>query len=233
MTTVLDPHADTPQNPPETPLTFEQFLAWVEEDDYAEWVDGEVVFKGAERATHQDLLGFLAGALGSYVEDHDAGEFITSPYLMKLARSARAPDITFIAKAKEHRLQEYFLDGPADIAIEIVSSSSATRDRGTKYGEYEAGGVREYWIIDLDTKRADFLVLDAVVFCPDCGWRKPARQIFDHTLDSLGATPGQCVFVGDDPRWDVAGPLGVGMEAVLIDRKTQTLPDVLPFQREP
>ena len=69
--------------------------------------------------------------------------------------------------------------------------------------------------------------VDVVVFCPDCGWRKPARQIFEHALDRLGATPDRCVFVGDHPRWDVVGPQGVGMEAGLIDRATQTLPDVL------
>ena len=69
--------------------------------------------------------------------------------------------------------------------------------------------------------------VDAAVFCPDCGWRKPARQIFEHTLERLGARPAQCVFVGDDPRWDVAGPQAVGIEAVLIDRKTQTLADAL------
>ncbi len=70
-------------------------------------------------------------------------------------------------------------------------------------------------------------VVDVLVFCPDCGWRKPARQIFDHTLARLGAMPEQCMFVGDDPRWDIVGPQAVGMEAVLIDRRTQTLPDVL------
>ncbi len=70
-------------------------------------------------------------------------------------------------------------------------------------------------------------VIDVLVFCPDCGWRKPARQIFGHALGMLGAAPEQCVFVGDDPRWDIVGPQAVGMEAVLIDRRTQTLPDVL------
>jgi Uma2 family endonuclease len=30
-----------------------------------------------------------------------------------------------------------------------------------KYTEYEAGGVREYWIIDADSRRADFFVRDA------------------------------------------------------------------------
>ena len=69
--------------------------------------------------------------------------------------------------------------------------------------------------------------VDLAVFCTDCGWRKPARQIFDYTLEKLGATPGQCVFVGDDPRWDIAGPQAIGMDALLIDRRTQTLPDLL------
>lgn len=58
-------------------------------------------------------------------------------------------------------LQRNFLDGPADLAVEIVSPESILRDRGTKYAEYEAGGVREYWILDPETQRADFFVLDA------------------------------------------------------------------------
>jgi putative hydrolase of the HAD superfamily len=60
--------------------------------------------------------------------------------------------------------------------------------------------------------------LDATVFCRDAGWRKPARPIFDYTLERVGATPQDCLFVGDDPRWDLVGPRGAGIEAVLIDR---------------
>jgi putative hydrolase of the HAD superfamily len=60
--------------------------------------------------------------------------------------------------------------------------------------------------------------VDAVVFCADAGWRKPARQIFAFTLAKLRVCPQDCVFVGDDPRWDLAGPRSVGMEAVLLDR---------------
>lgn len=60
--------------------------------------------------------------------------------------------------------------------------------------------------------------VDVTVFCTDCGWRKPARQVFDYALAKMDVTPEQCIFIGDDPRWDVAGPQLVGMEALLINR---------------
>jgi putative hydrolase of the HAD superfamily len=64
--------------------------------------------------------------------------------------------------------------------------------------------------------------VDAAFFCGDCGWRKPAPQIFEYVLGSLGVTAGQCLFVGDDPRWDLAGPQAVGMPAVIVDRTGAT-----------
>jgi FMN phosphatase YigB (HAD superfamily) len=38
-------------------------------------------------------------------------------------------------------------------------------------------------------------------------------------MERLDVTPGQCVFVGDHPEWDLAGPRSVGMEAILLDRR--------------
>jgi putative hydrolase of the HAD superfamily len=61
--------------------------------------------------------------------------------------------------------------------------------------------------------------MDAVVFCRDVGWRKPAKQIFEYALKKLTALPQECVFVGDDPRWDVIGPQAIGISSIIIDRK--------------
>lgn len=61
--------------------------------------------------------------------------------------------------------------------------------------------------------------VDAAIFCRDVGWRKPARPIFEFTLKKLKSLPQHCIFVGDDPRWDLVGPRAVGIEAVLIDRQ--------------
>jgi len=60
--------------------------------------------------------------------------------------------------------------------------------------------------------------MDLVAFHGDVGWRKPARRIFEFALERLRVELCECIFVEDDPRWDLAGPRAVGMEAVLIDR---------------
>ncbi len=52
----------------------------------------------------------------------------------------------------------------------------------------------------------------------DCGWRKPAPQPFFAALAHFEARPEECIFVGDDPRWDVSGAVECGLEAVLLDR---------------
>jgi Uma2 family endonuclease len=42
--------------------------------------------------------------------------------------------------------------GAPDWVIEIASPSTAKRDIGIKLQEYKKAGVREYWIVDPDTK---------------------------------------------------------------------------------
>lgn len=60
--------------------------------------------------------------------------------------------------------------------------------------------------------------LDAAVFCADVGWRKPDARIFRRALALLGVGAPDAVFVGDDPRWDVAGPAPLGIQTILLQR---------------
>lgn len=62
---------------------------------------------------------------------------------------------------------------------------------------------------------------DHLTFCRDVGWRKPARQVFEHVLRLFDCDPEECYFVGDHPKWDIAGPRAVGIDAILIDRHDQ------------
>jgi Uma2 family endonuclease len=136
--------------PPDAPVSFEEFLAWAPDQVQAEWVDGDILIMSPASTEHQRLHGFLFTLLRLFVELRQLGEVFSAPFLMRLpARpSGREPDIVFLATEHADRLRETYLDGPADLVVEIVSPESDARDRGEKFVEYEAAGIPEYWLID-------------------------------------------------------------------------------------
>jgi len=136
-------------------MTYEQFLAWADEDTHAEWVNGEVVMTSPASMRHQEISLFLATVLGDYVSTRDLGTVVQPPFQMKLEHG-REPDLLFVSKSNRERLRETYLDGPADLVVEIASPESGGRDRGEKFYEYARGGVAEYWLIDPDTRWAEF-----------------------------------------------------------------------------
>jgi Uma2 family endonuclease len=139
-------------------MTYEEFLDWADEDTLAEWVEGEVVMTSPASDRHQDIVRFLLSVFSVFVESHALGIVRSAPFQMKLERrpSGREPDLLFVAREHLERLKETYLDGPADLVVEIISTESQARDRGVKFYEYEAGGVLEYWLIDPARKWAEF-----------------------------------------------------------------------------
>ena len=139
-------------------LSFEEFLADYSDGSHVEWVDGEVISMAAASLPHFQLMLFLATLLKRFVRHHALGEIVGDPYVMKLGPGlpGRAPDLAFVATAHAARLRTNFLDGPADLVIEIVSPDDPKRDYVTKFREYEAAGIPEYWIIDPQAQRAEF-----------------------------------------------------------------------------
>ena len=147
-------------------MTYEEFLAWADEDTYAEWVDGDIVMVSPASTRHQDIVRFLGTVMSTYAEIRDLGRVILPPFQMKLPNSGREPDIIFVAKEHLDRLRETYLDGPADLVVEIVSPESGARDRGEKFYEYETAGIPEYWLIDPTREIAEFYVLERSHYRP-------------------------------------------------------------------
>lgn len=141
--------------------TFEAFIEWVDEDTSAEWFDGEVVFMSPASTRHQLIIGLLAAVIRAFVEVHRLGVVLSAPYKMKLGRYGPEPDLLFVANEHLDRVRETFLDGPADLVIEVISFESIGRDRGRKFIAYEAAGIPEYWLLDPAREVAEFYQLGA------------------------------------------------------------------------
>jgi len=145
-------------------MTYEEFLAWADEDVHAEWINGEVIVHMPPKERHQDVVTFLAALLRFFVDFSRLGKVLTAPFEMKVNPDApaREPDLLFVAQDNLERLTEERLAGPADLIVEIISDDSVLRDRAEKFHAYQEAGVQEYWIIDPrpGKERADFWVLD-------------------------------------------------------------------------
>lgn len=153
-----------PQGERRLQMDYEDFSKNVNENIHAEWVNGETIFFMPPGTKHQQLVAFLFKLLGIFVDHFHLGELLTAPYEMKVSpdSNAREPDILFIDQANLDRLTEKRLSGPADLIVEVISPESVYRDRSDKFDEYEAAGVREYWVVDArpGKERIDFWVLD-------------------------------------------------------------------------
>lgn len=117
-------------------------------DSYHEWIEGVVIHMSPASSTHQRLIEYLLMLLKAYLVLDPRGRVISQPFVMRLERSFREPDLQVILNDNPHQFTETAMLGPADICVEVVSEESQTRDYGDKFAEYEAAGVREYWIID-------------------------------------------------------------------------------------
>ncbi len=60
------------------------------------------------------------------------------------------PDIIVVCDAS--KLDERCCNGAPDLVVEILSKSNQKHDLHTKFELYEEGGVKEYWIADLQNK---------------------------------------------------------------------------------
>lgn len=145
-----------PLMPPARKLTFEEFLLEFD-GQHAEWLpDGTVEILPEESMTHIQLRLDLTELLDVYLHatgwGHQLSRFLQRP---APPLPVRQPDIMIVASERLELILQSCFYGPADIAIEIVSPDSVGSDYGSKFHEYEAGGIQEYWIIDPDRRVAD------------------------------------------------------------------------------
>ena len=160
MTTVMQ--TSVPANT-QAKISYEEFLERTDENSHVEWIEGEVVEMSPISNRHQQVGAYLLTLLQLYANMRGLGEVRYEPFQMKSAPDlpGRSPDIMFVAEANMSRIKNTYLEGPADLVVEIISPESRARDRGDKFFEYEAAGIPEYWLLDPIREQAEFYQLGA------------------------------------------------------------------------
>lgn len=120
----------------------------------AELIDGQIYYMALPSRIHQRISGKLYQIIANYIDSKGGKcEIYAAPFAVFLNKDDLdylEPDISVICDLS--KLNEKGCHGAPDWVIEIVSPTSKTRDYYKKLVKYGAAGVKEYWIVDPDTK---------------------------------------------------------------------------------
>ena len=138
----------------ETALKAEQkkrqgFYEIIDESKKMEFINGEIYFQSPAKLWHTNAVGNLSQLLGAYVAANDLGIVGIEKLLISLSRNDYEPDVCFFSKEKSKEFSPRQMQFPSpDLVVEVLSESTERYDRETKFQDYAAHGIAEYWIVD-------------------------------------------------------------------------------------
>ncbi len=141
-------------------FTYEDYKHTPEDKRY-ELIDGDLIMVPAPKVTHQRNSKKLARLFDDFVEEHELGEVFIAPCDVVLSNTdVVQPDILFVSNERSYIVTEDNIRGAPDLVVEVLSPSTAQRDRTLKRTLYALHGVSEYWQADTDAKSVTVLTLE-------------------------------------------------------------------------
>ncbi len=129
------------------------FYRIVEENKKMEFINGEIIFHSPVRLQHNRATKLSFNLLDTFVAKHQLGFVGIEKIMISLTCNDYEPDVCFFGNDKAKNFTPKQVQFPApDFVVEVLSDSTEKYDRETKFQDYAAHGIPEYWIIDADKK---------------------------------------------------------------------------------
>lgn len=127
------------------------------DDQCYELLDGELIMVPAPNLEHQRIGTRLGVLLHTFVQENNLGEVFHAPCDVVLSDTdVVQPDLLFVSHERAHLLLGGDnVRGAPDLVVEILSPSTAGRDRTLKRALYAKHGVKEYWLVDPDARTVE------------------------------------------------------------------------------
>ena len=132
------------------------FYKIFEENKKIEFINGEIVFHSPVKLQHNDATFLLGMLLKVFVNKHKLGFVGIEKIMISLTRNDYEPDLCFFGddKAKDFKRKQVQFPAP-DLVVEVFSDSTAKHDRETKFQDYAAHGIEEYWIVNAENETVE------------------------------------------------------------------------------
>jgi Uma2 family endonuclease len=136
-----------------TKLTYDDYLLIPEDGRRHEIIDGELYVTPSPLKKHQIAAGNLHAIIWNYTRQYRSGSVYVAPFDVILSDAdVVQPDVFFLSNERRAIATERGVMGAPDLVIEVLSESTRQLDQTLKLKRYGRFGVREYWLVDPETK---------------------------------------------------------------------------------
>jgi Uma2 family endonuclease len=138
------------------PRTMIEVYEMLPEGTLAELIDNQLYMSPAPVSKHQVILNEINFQLLSFFKKNKTGMVYIAPLDVYLdsEKNVVQPDLIVLLNPTMHILKESRIEGTPDMLVEVLSKNNKSHDLVTKKDLYERFGVKEYWIVDPETKLA-------------------------------------------------------------------------------
>ena len=137
--------------------TYTDILTWPEDERW-ELIDGVPFLMTQPSTAHERISMEISNQLYNFLKGKPCEVFTALGVHLSADDTYLVPDITVICD--ESKIDDKGCNGEPDLVMEIVSQSTMARDKVLKFNKYLSAGVREYWIIDPNSKIVQINVLE-------------------------------------------------------------------------
>lgn len=138
-------------------FTYADYLTWADGERW-ELVDGEAfAMTPAPSFRHQRIVARLIRFLDVALEGHPCVPFVAPVDVVLTEHTVVQPDVGVVCDAGKIRAEGVF--GAPDLIFEVLSPSTALKDRRSKLFLYERAGVREYVVVDAEAQYVERFLL--------------------------------------------------------------------------
>ncbi len=167
-------------------LTVDDYRATPEGTRY-QLIEGELIMSPSPNLNHQQIIWNFIRIFDRHLEKNPVGRAFVSPFDIYLSdHDVVQPDLLFISTARLSILADDGLHGAPDLAIEVLSPSTAQLDKKSKRILYARHGAKELWLVDP-------LLLQIQVYDFARDTAKPVRLVEENETFSTPLLPGLTV----------------------------------------
>ncbi len=153
-------------------MTFPQPKVWTYDDVQRlpedgvryEVIDGVLYTSPSPRQVHQLVSRRLLFFFYQFELENDGYIYNAPMDLIVEGGTPLLPDLMFLLPEQFSQIQEKWNQGPPHLVVEILSPSTASRDRVKKLRKYAQSGVPFYLLVDPDGQTLEVLELQGSMF---------------------------------------------------------------------